>query len=345
MFGLEPLPRSLEAALRDVKHDKERVRISALGDLARHAADVKDRRARAAITTALARDPSPDVRAAAAVALADAGARDEMDAVLRATDDPDASVRQMALVAVGELGQGTDARVTAVISAAVANPAAAIRYQGLIAASALGLPFAEKSLVKATGDADEAIRHIGLRLLEERATSSGQRLTPAETVVRAARDRLSDPSMAVRVAAAILLGRAGDSRGSPVLVEAVATLGAPLEPEDEQAAIGLAGELQLRDAIPGLERRAFRPFGRATDFAYEARIALARMGHARARAAIVKDLSAFTRDQRTLAVAAAARAGLKEALPIIENMEANERRADPVAVRDALLALRDSPEG
>jgi len=341
MFGLEPLPRSLEAALRDAKHEKERVRASALADLSRHAA-ASDARAVDAILEALRGDASPEVRAAAALALADAGAKQAAGAALQATSDADQRVRQMAFVALGELSDGTDARVASVVREALSDASAAIRYQAMIAASALSLPFAETALLEGTRDPDEEVRHVSLRLLEERSATDGPRIRPSSEVLDAALERLTDLALRVRVAAAVLLGHAADRRGVKVLVEAVETLGGALDPQDEQAAIVLAGELALRGAVPGLARRAFRPFGRARDFAYDARIALARMGDARAASAIVRGLSAFTRDARTLAVVAAGRAHLGEALPLIEAMQSDERRADPRAMRDAIAALRGS---
>src|SRR5262249_42186474 len=107
MFGLEPLPRSLEAALRDARDDKERVRISAVGDLSRHAGHGAGRGRGQAIDELVARlktDSAHEVRAAAAVALADAGARDGFDALVDAAEDPHPRVRQMTLLALGELG-------------------------------------------------------------------------------------------------------------------------------------------------------------------------------------------------------------------------------------------------
>ena len=279
MFGLEQLPRSLDAALRDVKNDKERVRVSAVADLARHAdAPV----AVTAMIAALREDASPEVRAAAAIALADAGAKEAVDAVLDATSDANARVRQMALIALGELGDGADQRVAKKVQAALSNAAPAIRYQALLAANALALPFAEEALLRGATDADGEVRHVSLRLLEERSPAEGARIRPNQAILRAALERLADPSLRVRLAAALLLGHAGDRRGAKAIVEAVETLGGPLDPQDEQAAIVLAGDLALRDAVRGLARRAFRTFGRARDFAYDARIALAQLGDPRA---------------------------------------------------------------
>src|SRR5262245_33160906 len=140
MFGLEPLPRSLEAALRDAVHEKERVRLSAVRDLARHAGAEARGRAVAALIDRLTADDAPEVRAAAALALADSGAREGLDALLAAARAEHPRVRQMSLIAVGEIGPGTDARIAAVVSTALVDAAPAIRFQALIAAQSLALP-------------------------------------------------------------------------------------------------------------------------------------------------------------------------------------------------------------
>jgi len=68
-------------------------------------------------------------------------------------------------------------------------------------------------------------------------------------------------------------------------------------------------------------------------------VSLARMGHARARAKIVRDLRSFFRDRRTLAVAAVGRARLAEAKHLVEAMCGDESRADAEAVALTLEQL------
>ena len=113
-----------------------------------------------------------------------------------------------------------------------------------------------------------------------------------------------------------------------------------MDPEDEQTAIVLVGELGVAGAIPGLERRAWGLFGLGRRrFAYEAQIALAQLGNARARATILRGLSGWTRDTRTLSVVAAGRARLTEARAAIQAMQRDEKRAEPNAVKEALELL------
>src|SRR5260221_13989924 len=332
MLGLARLPRSFDAALRDVQDQKGQVRLSAVHDLARHATTEEGGRAVAALIAALESDVSGQVRGAAAIALADAQARGGVDALLGAADDSHLHVRQMALIALGELGDRRDERVLDVVRQALRHDAPALRFQALIAASRLEASFAEEALLAATRDEDDEVRHVSFRLLEERATTSDLEVRPGRPVLAAAARGLADPELSVRLAAAILLGRAGDPSGARVIVEGVGARGARLDPEDEQAAIVLAGDLRLREAAPGLSLRAWGRlgFGRSR-FAYEARIALAQMDDARARSAILRGLDAWTRDARTLAVVAAGRAKLPEARAAIQAMRDDDSRAEPGA--------------
>src|SRR5215203_2892794 len=71
MLGLPPLPRTLEAALRDLEHERATVRLSALHDLARLSEGPARAPAIAALSGALLRDASAEIRADAAIALAD----------------------------------------------------------------------------------------------------------------------------------------------------------------------------------------------------------------------------------------------------------------------------------
>ena len=68
-------------------------------------------------------------------------------------------------------------------------------------------------------------------------------------------------------------------------------------------------------------------------------MALAELGHARAKALILRGLSAWSRDARTLAVAAAGRARMQEAREILQRMAGSPERAEPDAVSDALAAI------
>jgi HEAT repeat protein len=338
MFGPGPLPRSFEASLRDRESERLHVRLSAIRDLGRHAASDRSGRALAALRETLANDASAEVRGAAALSLADAEARTAAEALIRALGDSNLHVRQMALLALGELGEADDPHLLAVVEAALDDAEPALRFQALIGCHNLNAPCAESALFAATRDVDAEIRHMAFRLLEERATDAEGAVRPSDAVNEAARAGLSDDALSVRLAAAILLGRSGDDAGNSVIAAALSD-GRGIDPEDEQAAIVLSGELSIVAARPGLERRAFRfLFGRDR-FSYEARIALARLGDVRAKNRISRDLAALSRDTRTLAVVAAGRAALVEAKETIEMMRGDPRRAEPEAVEEALVLL------
>src|SRR5580704_1710738 len=106
MFAPSPLPRTLEASFRDLGSTSYATRASAIRDLVRHAVDDEAARGRAIplLERALASDTASAVRAAAAVALADLRAGDALATLLVAVEDDDPQVRQMALTALGEIG-------------------------------------------------------------------------------------------------------------------------------------------------------------------------------------------------------------------------------------------------
>jgi hypothetical protein len=101
--------------------------------------------------------------------------------------------------------------------------------------------------------------------------------------------------------------------------------------------------LGLVKAEPLLERRAFSKWSR-DPASFHARVALARLGNQRAKDAILRGLDAWTFASRTLAVAAAGRAGLVEARPRIEALAKTPGRADATAVQEALRLLEAEPQ-
>jgi HEAT repeat protein len=346
MTPLVPLPRTLSAALRDASHAKLMVRMSALRDLGRLAAGPDREQALAALVRTLREDEAPAARGEAAVALADAKASECIEVLSLATRDEHDHVRQMALLALGEVAAPSDEQATAAVERALRDRAGPIRFQALIAFGRLAAERAEPELVSASEDEDPNVRYIALRLLEERCFESERDSQSVPSIGEAppalcelARDKLGDPAPEVQLAAAILLARSGDDAGHSVLVRAVNEGYGAREPEDEYAAVEFAGSLPLSAARSGLERRAWGGLLRKDRFQWQARTALAKMGDRRAIGSILRDLTAWTRDTRTLAVAAAGSARIAEARPLLRAMRGDERRADPDAVTEALAAL------
>jgi HEAT repeat protein len=341
VFGPALTRRTLEAALRDVASSKPAVRTDAVRDLVPYADSARERVLRA-LEVALRDDAHTSVRAAAALALADVKAVEVLPALLLAVEDADAHVRQMAITALGELG---DPRATGRLRRALSDERPEVRFQAVIAFPRVCAHGADAvdALVQATRDDDPLVCHIALRMIEELGESAGD--LPASGMARA-RALIAHASPLVRAAAAIVLARAGEDAGHPVLVEIARGKLRGVDHEDEAAAVELCGELGLVASRAALERRAFgRKLGFGRDpLHWHARVALARMGHERAIREILGDLGAWDRHRRTLAVAAAGRARLVAARSPIAAMRGDARRADQHAVEEALAALEARPE-
>ena len=337
MLGFTPLPRTLEAALRDAQHARPDVRLAALSDLKRHARG-GETGAAGALLARLTNDPEPQVRAGAALALADIDARDALEPLVSAASDAEAAVRQMALMAVGELAPPQHASACAVATRGLVDPLPAVRYQAVVALARLLGEGALESLLVGTRDSDPEVRHVAFRVAEEVFGGKPTEQVPLVLTQRA-RGALRDDNRGVQLSAAILLAVIGEELGSERLVEVVNARRRIEYAEDEVIAVELCGELGLRAATPGLERRAFGVWGGRTPVSWHARVALAELGHARAKSAILRGLSAWSRDARTLAVAAAGRARLAEAREILQRMANAPERAEPDAVSEALAAI------
>jgi HEAT repeat protein len=347
MFAPAPLPRNLEASFRDLAAEKPATRASAIRDVVRHALRSDETRARAIplLQKALKEDKAAGVRAEAAVALADVGAGEALPALLVAVEDDDAHVRQMALSALGEIG---DARATQRLERALRDERPEVRYQAVIAFARVAkddAPAVATALARALDDDDAAIRYIAMRVAEEHQ-NDGQPLRDARLVTRA-EELVDSPDEAVAIVAALYLARLGRPAGKEIVLDVVAEKRQTPELEDEQACVELTGELRLREAIPALERRVWGRrrvlrqlfawgAGDRASCAWHARIALARMEHARARAEILADLASWRRETREAAVVAAGRARLIEARSTLQKLGGS---VDAALVREALVRL------
>lgn len=338
MLGLPPLPRTLAAALRDITHRDDRVRASALRDLVRHARSERDRpEALAALERVLAADSKLELRADAAVALADADAMESRGALLRALDDSAGRVRQMALLALGEVAPIGDAGVVERVERLLAAPEPELRFQALVAIERLAPARADAAIAAAAGDADDEVRAMAFRLAERRFPSGS---SPPARLLAAAEAALGDAVLLVRATAALFLAAREDERAYATLLGIIDGSVAGVATAELQAAIELTVPLRLTAAVPGLTRRAFGPFGMRSDpIAWHATVALARLGDERARRAILRRLDAWTHDARTLAVVAAGRAKLEQARPRLLSYRGDARRAAPEAVEEALREL------
>lgn len=336
MFGMVPLPRTLEAALRDVADPKLHVRLSAARDLARHA-DTDRARVIGALERAL-HDDSGQVRATAAELLGDLEGVEALAGLLVTVEDEIDLVRQQAIYALGMIG---DARAQKRLERALEDARPELRFQAVMAYPRV-VPepsHAVRALVKATRDVDEHVAHMAFRMTETLA-DEGEVVDAA--VLRRALEALDDGRPRVRAVAAIIVARSGRGEADDLLVDLVSGALSTPELEDVSAAIELCGERRLERAGPVLAKRAFGGvlgFGR-DPLRWNARTALARLGDERARREILAELDARSPDVRTLAVSAVGQARMLEAYDRVLAMKDDPRRADPSTV-EAVLAQLD----
>jgi hypothetical protein len=347
MLAPSPLPRNLEAAFRDLGSEKAAVRASSVRDVVRHALTEAETRARAIplLERTLREDSVAAVRSAAAVALADLGAVEALPALLLSVEDPDAHVRQMALSALGEIG---DVRAMSRLERALVDRRPEVRYQAIIAYARVARDDARAvadALAHALDDADDAIQYIAMRVAEEHAIDGAPLRDPR--LLRRAEALVDAPDVAVSVVAALYLARLGVEAGKRAVMDVIAERRTTPELEDEQACVEMAGDLPLPDAVPHLERRVWGRrrllrtvlswgAGDGASCAWHARIALARLGHSRARAEILADLTSWRRETREAAVVAAGRARMSEARGALERLGES---VDDALVREALVRL------
>lgn len=295
----------MSACERDIQSPKADVRASAVTDLVRHTRNEETRAKALDLIAGALKDDAPKVRARAALALADGdGGHEKLEPLLAALDDADDEVRQLAVTALGEIG---DARAVPRLLRAAEDDRAAMRYQATIALAILKEGKEEmrvKALLRASSDDDFNVRYIAMRLAEEHFKTAPERLRLRAVAL------LEDEEADVRVAAAIFLGHAGDERAKPLLRRVVRGE-IQAQREDEREAVELVGTLAMRDLVPDLERRAFGAARHLRDTcSFHAIIALARMGHARAVESIKRDLASRSEKRREAATVAAERARL-----------------------------------
>lgn len=360
MFRAPQLPRNLEAALRDAADEKPAVRVHALGDLVAHADDSRER-VIVALEKALS-DADARVRAASLRALGAIAADEVLPALLVACEDEDGGVRQEAIAALGEVG---DERACGKLERALVDPRPEVRFQAVMAYPRVCTSRDDVVAVleRATRDADPHVVHVALRMAEEIGGTPARLADPDPEATLLAEDEdddvasvappalldraralLAHEAPRVRAVAAVLLARAGEAAGDDVLIGVVDGAVATPEAEDVSAAIELCGRRGLTRATAALERRAFGGllgFGRDA-WSWHARTALARLGHARARREILRELEAKDRTRRALAVVAAGRARLAAARPALERMRGAEQGFDASVIERALAAIARS---
>jgi HEAT repeat protein len=352
LFSTPQLPRTLGAALRDSEHADPAIRRSATVDLGRLYGSLDgDDEARDRVETALLRllgDDAPEVRGEAAEQAGTARIVAALPKLLAAVEDAHVVVRQMAIAALGDLG---DARAIGRLTRALADERPELRYQAAMALPRISPENAEGFLLRALEDTDADVRHIALRTAEETyspALAGPEKPVPELPTALITRSTalLDDVALPVRIAAALLLASVGNRRGKDLLLEVVA--GAPatkgIEPDDEGAAVEAVGALQLKAAIPALRRRAFGVTRLVREqFSFLALVSLVRLGDRQAIERVLADFGAWSRERRTLAVIAAGRGRLLEAeaplRALLSAAKSGKGAVDRQLLEDALAEL------
>ena len=337
MFRLSPLPRTLAAAVRDATHPKAEIRQSAVSELGQFTVGEEGETAARHLSVALVKDVDHRVRAAAALGLADLKQSAALSPLLRATEDEHPRVRQMALLALGELGIDEE-RVRARLLDACRDMLPGLRFQGLIALANVHPPSAAEQLGVALTDDDPEVRYIAIRLCEQLGESVELRF--GEQLRRL----LCDAVPAVRLAAALLLAPRGHVQSRDAIVDVLNGRQKISHPEDEQAAITCVGELGLRDAAAGVRRRVGGWLVRKP-FDWQARVALCQLGDSRSIQRLLRDLESTSYSARISAMAAAARAKVSQAGPILERIvptDDDERESRQLALDAISSSIQSS---
>lgn len=326
------LLRTLEASLRDLRDPSPSVRASAVRDLGQHLE--KDRFHVIAGLRQMLEDPHHEPRAATAEVLGKLKLEECTEALSHLLEDPHALPAQMAIDALAEIGTPSALQY---IHKVRNDPRPELRFQAiLVLPKHMTDTEADQALSAAIQEEDDHIRYIALRVAEER----WQGCDGAPRTHRAALAALQDQEEGIRVAAALLLAFWRDQAGASVLLDTVGGKLRARELQDEIAAVEMVGALELRDAIPALERRAYSVKRLLSEqCSFSAKVSLARLGHERARADILRGLQAWSQVRREEAVVAAGKARLEAARTHLEALWKRPDRADPTLVRDALEAL------
>ncbi len=340
MFGPTPLPRTFDASLRDVVSEHARVRVSAFVDLARYAFDDAPSRSRAvaAIERGVLRDDDARVRVAAVEAAAEWRASELVPALVVAVEDDAPLVGELAVRALGELG---DARAIPKMRRLLADERPELRFQAI--GAWCKLPHAAEIdrfgpvLERMRCETNRKVAVMALRAFDERVEHESFEAVAGdlETFLRSSLEHLE-----TELIAALVLAKRGDAEGRRVVVARLNARPLPgsVPTEDDREAALLAGRLRGSEAVPARARRA-HGIGRfvADTCSTEALVALAALGDARSS----RDLAKLVRRARGPAFAALvqmlARARVAGALPLVE-----KRASGMLGLEDALLELRDA---
>ena len=257
-------------------------------------------------------------------------------------------------MALGELADIGSREAIGVALDATGSALPALRYQGLVTLRKLKQADALDDLLSKTTDEDPEVRWVAIRLIDElwfpqstRTASPPALNGPSATVLNRLRPVMQDAVPRVAVAALLLLARLSDASAIDKLPTLLSSASYKLELQDEEAVIDLIGQFNLVHAKMDLERRAWRWFWEGP-VTWNARVALAQMGDARARQAILQCLNSNSPLKCARAIEAVGRIGLEDGRARLQFLLANPSAYDVETIRAALDSLdsqrqRNSP--
>lgn len=314
---------TFDAALRDARSDQLRTRTAAAMRLATPPEERVDEASRA--LERLADDPEPSVRELALESLGFLGDPDSLDIILARIEDQVPGVREAAIIAAS---RHDDPRVDEMLDRALESDDPEVRYQAIRSFADRHEPDAVwKRLSQFFDDTDPEIR-------AQAAFAMGR------GEVQKAKDRLVsllDDEATPSKEAALALAELGDDRGAAVLR---ATL---KDPERAIAAALALGRVRDKGAAEQLAKIAFRPFT-SLHFRAAAAAALTDLDDARGIDALRRVLGARRADGRGFAAELIAEREITDLVPEIVALVDRPRGADPVVLVRALGALSQSSD-
>jgi HEAT repeat protein len=333
VIGAREAAMTLEAALRDLRSDKPRVRSAAADALAglREASPAEELAVYQALLRAT-RDDEAAVRYSAVCTLVELEMRDAVRRLFELCDDADSLVGQAAIAGLGELGVAEAFEPLALLLQTASAP---LRFQAALSIAQIDAARAAPLLIEALADRDAEVQANAAAALGDCA-----RAGVVEDALRAlACARLSGLLEAappdLRLEAALALAWLGDRRATAPLCDVLADAGRGVA-----AAEALA---RLRDpaALPALRRVRGR-FWAPRVARVAASAALARLGEGDGEREFLLDRARRgPADARGLAIAALGEARVPGAREVLEGILARRRDDQAAAAAAALGALGD----
>lgn len=355
MLGLPSLRRNLGAAFRDVVSPRSETRRSALLDLLAYVDSDQRAKVIAAIVQRLEADNDAELRAMAALGIADAGLTETVPNLVRALQDDAPRVKQMALLALGEVGKDLSRSELEQIQGLLTSTLPALRYQALVAWSRLTERRGIGELLSATSDADEEVRWLAWTLIEKQlielagqggqsqfdaaamallGSAYGAQFTRLKSLLRAHSEQ---ESLRLRSVVAAILHRLGESAALGRLLEC-AQGGATLSRQQLAHLAQEFGRLRFEPARSWLAIRARRGWLEGA-VGWPALVSLAALGDEVAKVAVVEELSASSLARRSRALVAIGELKLKAASLEVAKLRAKPAGLDPALVEHTWEAL------